>query len=65
MSVAVPKPGQTLELPEMVAFLKNQVADYKLPEMLQIFEELPLTGTGKIRRHILREQVLERMSPRS
>jgi acyl-coenzyme A synthetase/AMP-(fatty) acid ligase len=45
-----------------VAFLKNEVADYKLPEMLQILEELPLTGTGKIRRHILRELVLERMS---
>ncbi len=59
---AVPKPGQTLELAEMVAFLKNEVADYKLPEMLQILEELPLTGTGKIRRHILREIVLERMS---
>jgi non-ribosomal peptide synthetase component E (peptide arylation enzyme) len=59
---AVPKPGQTLELAEMVAFLKNEVADYKLPEMLQIFEDLPLTGTGKIRRHILRELVLKRMS---
>jgi non-ribosomal peptide synthetase component E (peptide arylation enzyme) len=62
---AVPKPGQTVQLAELVAFLKNQVADYKLPEMLQIFEDLPLTGTGKIRRHILREMVLERMSPQA
>jgi non-ribosomal peptide synthetase component E (peptide arylation enzyme) len=60
----VPKPGQSLELAELVGFLKNDVADYKLPEMLEIFEELPLTGTGKIRRHVLREQVLERMLPR-
>jgi non-ribosomal peptide synthetase component E (peptide arylation enzyme) len=58
---AVPKPQQKLELPELVAFLKNEVADYKLPEVLQIFDELPLTGTGKIRRHVLRDLVLERL----
>jgi acyl-coenzyme A synthetase/AMP-(fatty) acid ligase len=29
--------------------------------MLQIMDELPMTGTGKIRRHVLRDQVVERM----
>lgn len=57
----VPKLDQTLELPEIVSFLKGQVADYKLPEMLERFDELPMTGTGKIRRHILRDIVTARM----
>ena len=57
----VPKPSHTLELQEVVSFLKGQVADYKLPEMLERFDELPMTGTGKIRRHILRDQVAARM----
>jgi non-ribosomal peptide synthetase component E (peptide arylation enzyme) len=57
----VAKPGQNLELPEVVNFLKGQVADYKLPEMLERFDELPMTGTGKIRRHVLRDLVAARM----
>lgn len=56
----VPKEGAELELDELVEFLKGQVADYKLPESLERFSELPLTGTGKLRRHILRDWVLER-----
>jgi non-ribosomal peptide synthetase component E (peptide arylation enzyme) len=57
----VPKPSHTLELQEVVGFLKGQVADYKLPEMIEQFEHLPMTGTGKIRRHILRDLVAARM----
>ncbi|MBM3526666.1 MAG: AMP-binding protein [Alphaproteobacteria bacterium] len=57
----VPKPGQALTLEEAVGFLKGQVADYKLPEMVERFDELPMTGTGKIRRHILRDLVTARM----
>jgi non-ribosomal peptide synthetase component E (peptide arylation enzyme) len=58
----VPKPQQKLALDEVVGFLKGQVADYKLPEMIEHFEDLPMTGTGKIRRHILRDLVTARMN---
>ena len=57
----VPKAEQTLALDEIVSFLKGQVADYKLPEMIEHFDDLPMTGTGKIRRHILRDLVTARM----
>ena len=43
-----------------MTFLKGQIADYKLPETIERFEEFPMTGTGKIRRHVLRDQVLAR-----
>ena len=56
----VPKDAGRLALPEVLAFLKDQVADYKLPESIEHFSELPMTGTGKIRRHVLRELVLAR-----
>jgi non-ribosomal peptide synthetase component E (peptide arylation enzyme) len=62
----VPKAQETLELQEILSFLKGQVADYKLPEMLQLCDELPMTPTGKIRRPVLRDQILQRISgPRS
>ena len=53
----IPKAGQSVTLAEMIGYLKGQVADYKLPEEMHIVEELPFTATGKLRRHVLAEQV--------
>ncbi len=59
----IPKAGRHLSLKEAVAFLKGQIADYKLPETIERFDEFPMTGTGKLRRHILRDWVLARHNP--
>jgi len=56
----IPRPGQTVTLDEMVGYLKDGVATYKLPETIEIFDELPFTPTGKIQRHVLVRRVLER-----
>jgi len=56
----IPRPGQTLTLGEVVGYLKDGVATYKLPETIEIFDELPFTPTGKIQRHVLVRRVLER-----
>jgi acyl-CoA synthetase (AMP-forming)/AMP-acid ligase II len=56
----VPKGDATPTLEELIAFLRDQVADYKLPESLEQFSELPMTGSGKIQRHVLRDWVIQR-----
>ena len=56
----IPRPGQTIALDEVVGYLKDSVATYKLPETIEIFDELPFTPTGKIQRHVLVRRVLER-----
>jgi non-ribosomal peptide synthetase component E (peptide arylation enzyme) len=56
----IPRPGQRLTLDEVVGYLKDGVATYKLPETIEIFDELPFTPTGKIQRHVLVKRVLER-----
>ena len=56
----VPKGDTIPTLEEFVAFLRDQVADYKLPESVERFSELPMTGSGKIQRHVLREMVSRR-----
>ena len=48
----------SLTLEEAVSFLKGQVADYKLPEVVHVLDELPMTGTGKVRRPVLQEQII-------
>jgi non-ribosomal peptide synthetase component E (peptide arylation enzyme) len=56
----VPKGDAAPTLDEFVTFLRDQVADYKLPESVEQFSELPMTGSGKIQRHVLRDLVLKR-----
>ena len=57
------KPGAQFTLPDAIDLLKGQVADYKLPETIEYFEELPFTPTGKIRRHVLTASVQGRIHP--
>ena len=56
----IPKTGQSVTLEDMIAFLRGEVSDYKLPEELFIVDELPFTATGKLRRHVLVEQMAQR-----
>jgi non-ribosomal peptide synthetase component E (peptide arylation enzyme) len=58
---AIVKPGTTLELNEVVEFLKGRVADYKLPEELTVMADFPMTPTGKIRRPELIKRVSGRV----
>ena len=53
----IAKPGATLELPELVEFLRGKVADYKLPEQLVQMRAFPLTATGKVMRSALVAEV--------
>jgi len=58
----VPKGDVVPTVDEFVDFLRDQVADYKLPESVEQFSELPMTGSGKIQRHALRDLVMKRRS---
>jgi non-ribosomal peptide synthetase component E (peptide arylation enzyme) len=58
----IPRAGQRVTLEEVVAFLRDEVATYKLPEMLEIVEELPFTPTGKIQRHVLSRRMADRLA---
>jgi len=53
----VPKNGAAVSLDEFTDFLRDQVATYKLPERLEVLDELPFTPTGKIQRFILQRQI--------
>ncbi len=53
----VPKGGAKVNLEEFSEFLRGQVATYKLPERLEIFDELPFTPSGKIQRFVLQRNI--------
>ena len=47
------KPGERAAPEEIVAFCRDRLAGFKVPRTV-VFAELPKTGTGKVRKHLLR-----------
>jgi cyclohexanecarboxylate-CoA ligase len=57
-AVVVPKPGQLVDMAQLVEFLKQQkVALQYIPEKLLVLDAMPTTPSGKIQKFRLREQV--------
>ena len=51
----VVKPGRDVAESELKTFVKDRLAPYKYPRMIEMVQELPKTATGKIQRFKLRE----------
>ncbi|OGA56310.1 MAG: 2,3-dihydroxybenzoate-AMP ligase [Betaproteobacteria bacterium RIFCSPLOWO2_12_FULL_65_14] len=59
----IPKPGETLALDELIAFLKaKRIASFKLPERLEIVSEFPTSPVGKILKRELRERIAAQLA---
>lgn len=56
VAVVVPKPGARLDPAAMLAEIKANIANYKVPKRLHIVDELPRNAMGKVQKNILREQ---------
>ncbi|CAM3810889.1 malonate--CoA ligase [Polynucleobacter antarcticus] len=56
MAVVVPKAGVTLDPQAMIATLKTQIANFKIPKRLEIVSDLPRNAMGKVQKNILRQQ---------
>jgi fatty-acyl-CoA synthase len=52
------KPGASATADEIIAFLRDAIARYKVPRHV-VFGPLPKTSTGKIQKFVLREQARE------
>jgi len=58
----IPKPGRTLTLQELTQFLTARgLAKFKLPERLELTDDLPLSKFGKVAKNVLTRQVAERI----
>jgi cyclohexanecarboxylate-CoA ligase len=56
----VPRPGESLDLPEVARhFAQAGLARQKTPERLVLADALPRTAAGKVRKHLLRDQLQE------
>jgi fatty-acyl-CoA synthase len=56
----VARPGMALSPQELREFARGQIAHFKIPHYVEVVPQLPRTVTGKVRKHVLREQGIER-----
>ncbi|HEV8692672.1 MAG TPA: AMP-binding protein, partial [Lysobacter sp.] len=51
------KPGQQMNAEALVAWARENMAQYKVPREIRFIDALPATGTGKVLRRLLKEHV--------
>jgi fatty-acyl-CoA synthase len=56
----VPRSGLSFSADDIRAFCQGQIAHFKIPRDIEIVDQLPRTVTGNIRKHVLREQGIDR-----
>ncbi|CUU56519.1 cyclohexanecarboxylate-CoA ligase [Parafrankia irregularis] len=55
-------PADPPTLPELKEYLQNRgIALQKTPERLELLDAMPMTATGKIQKHVLRQEIAQRI----
>jgi len=60
MAFVVPRPGEEVSAAALIEFARERMANYKVPRSVAVVESLPVNAGGKVMKHLLREQVVER-----
>jgi fatty-acyl-CoA synthase len=58
LACVVPEPGKTVQAEDLINFLGEHLAGYKVPKRVEFLAELPISGAGKI----LKRELAERYS---
>ena len=52
----VPRPGQSVDGPELIAWCRDKMANYKVPRYVEAVSALPTNPSGKVLKYQLREK---------
>jgi len=52
----VPRAGASIDEAELIAWCREQMANYKVPRSVEVVDALPLNATGKVLKYVLRER---------
>ncbi|MCE3273250.1 MAG: long-chain-fatty-acid--CoA ligase (Long-chain acyl-CoA synthetase)-like protein [Ramlibacter sp.] len=56
VAVVIAKPGAQLQPEQLIASLKSQLANFKIPKRCFVVDQLPRNTMGKVQKNLLREQ---------
>jgi HIP---CoA ligase len=60
MAFVVPRPGSSPDPAAIVAWCREEMANYKAPRRVELVDELPLNATGKVLKYVLRDRAAGR-----
>lgn len=52
----VPKPGKEISEEALLEFCKERLGGFEVPKAICVVDQLPLTTTGKVQKHVLRDR---------
>jgi malonyl-CoA/methylmalonyl-CoA synthetase len=55
-AVIVARPGAAVDAAQVIAALKEKIANYKVPKRVWIVDELPRNAMGKVQKNVLRDR---------
>ena len=56
MAFVVVRPGADVTSEAIIAWSREEMANYKVPRAVELVDELPLNATGKVEKNVLRER---------
>ncbi|MDX1434105.1 MAG: AMP-binding protein [Gammaproteobacteria bacterium] len=60
VAVVVPVEGEELEAEAVIEWCRQRLAGFRVPERVELRRELPRTSVGKIQKHLLRAEMMEK-----
>jgi acyl-CoA synthetase (AMP-forming)/AMP-acid ligase II len=60
MAFVVPAPGAAPTPESIIAWCRENMANYKVPRSVEVVDALPMNATGKVTKFVLRERALRR-----
>jgi len=65
MAFVVARTGADVSEPEVIAWARERIANYKVPRVVEVVDELPMNATGKVVKDDLRRWAATRATPGS
>ena len=57
MAVCVLRPGATVDEAELIAWMTDRIARYKVPKRVFFWDALPKSGYGKVPKRLVRDEL--------
>jgi acyl-CoA synthetase (AMP-forming)/AMP-acid ligase II len=64
-AVVCPKPGKTLTRDQVIDFLADKIARFKIPKYVTFMNELPKAASGKVAKRVLQESYSREMTQKN
>ena len=65
MAFVIPRPGVILKAAEVIAFARDKIANFKVPRYVEIVDQFPLTGSGKVQKFKQKAYAVEKLGLRA